>query len=73
MDIINWILQTHIMIKLIGLAAILYGIFALTRMSKAKTESEASIPLLLGGSSLAMGLLVFMLGLTTFLAGEAGL
>lgn len=73
MDFISWISQFHIAIKLIGILTMGYGFYALARMTKAKTESEASIPLLLGGSSLAMGMLIFALGVTQFLAGEVGL
>ena len=73
MDFITWISQLHIVLKLSGILCIVYGVYALIRMKYLRTESEAFIPMLLGGSSLAMGLLVFILGFTKFLVGKEGL
>lgn len=73
MDVISWISQIHIAIKLSGLVFIVYGFYAMVRLAYIKAERDAVVPLLLGGSSLAMGLLIFILGFTQFLVGKEGL
>lgn len=59
-------------IKISGATLLVYGLIALAFVRRARDEDRAAMHLLLSGSSLAMGSLVFALGFAAVLAGPAG-
>ena len=65
-----WLSDPMVWLKLIGIGLLVYAVYALYRMTKDKDENATLFHVMIGGTSLAMGLLVFGLGVLAVFIGD---